>query len=181
MATVQESVDTRGRERAGEGNHDQYGDRKIVTRKSKWRQAFGLLVVAAAVTVVGPAFADGVTCGKPCVIEYSAGGNVLGFRQQGQQFAAHSTPVIVDGPCLSACTLLVDEARGNVCITDRAVFGYHQSFADRDGERTYTPLEYKTPGLGAYLENHGGEPKGVYLMMPFAEAKAFYQPCAGAS
>ena len=142
----------------------------------------GPLALAAALTMaVGPALADGVTCGKPCVIQYSAGGNVLGFRQQGQQFAAQQTPVIVDGPCLSACTLLVDEARGNVCITSRAVFGYHQSFADRDGERSFTPLSYKTPGLGAFIETHGGLPKNVFLMVPFAEAKAFYQPCAGAS
>jgi hypothetical protein len=152
-----------------------------VTRKSKLRFAFGPLLVAAAMAAVSPAFADGVTCGKPCVIEYSAGGNVLGFRLQGQKLASQSTPVIVDGPCLSACTLLVDEARSNVCITDRAVFGYHQSFSDRDGERSYVPLEYKTPGLGAFLDGHGGEPKGVFLMVPFAQAKAFYQPCAGAS
>jgi hypothetical protein len=153
----------------------------IVTRKSKWRLAFGPVLFAAAMAAVGPAFADGVTCGKPCVIEYSGGGNVLGFRLQGQELAAKRTPVIVDGPCLSACTLLLDEARGNVCITDRAVLGYHQSYADRDGVRSYAPLEYKTPGLGAYLEDHGGAPKGVFLMVPFAEAKAFYQPCAGAS
>ena len=140
-----------------------------------------MLAAAAALTAVGPALADGVKCGKPCVIEYSAGGNVLGFRLQGQDLAAQKTPVIVDGPCLSACTLLVDEARGNVCITDRAVLGYHQSYADNDGGRSYTPLQYKTPGLGAFLENHGGEPKGVFLMVPFAQAKAFYQPCAGAS
>jgi hypothetical protein len=154
---------------------------KTVTRKSNLQLAFGPLLFAAALATVGPAFADGVTCGKPCVIQYSAGGNVLGFRLQGQDLAAHSIPVIVDGPCLSACTLLVDEARGNVCITDRAVFGYHQSFADNGGARSYVPLEYKTPGLDAYLEGHGGLPKGPFLMVPFAQAKAFYHPCAGAS
>ena len=149
-----------------------------MTRKSKLSFAFGPLLFAAALVAGGPALAAGVTCGKPCVITFSAGGNVLGFREQGQELAAHSTPVIVDGPCLSACTLLVDEARSNVCITDRAVFGYHQSYADRGGERSYTPLEYKTPGLDAYLEGHGGEPQGRFLMVPFAQAKAFYQPCA---
>jgi hypothetical protein len=181
MATVEDSVDIVGIGRVGARNHSQQRGFGLVTRTSKWRLALGPLLIAAAFTAASPALADGVTCGKPCVIQYSAGGNVLGFRLQGQELAAHSTPVIVDGPCLSACTLLVDEARGNVCITDRAVFGYHQSFADRDGERSYTPLEYKTPGLDAFLENHGGEPKGVFLMVPFAQAKAFYQPCAGAS
>ena len=152
-----------------------------MSQKSNWRPALGPLLIAAALMVAGQAYADGVSCGKPCVIGYSAGGNVLGFRQQGQQLAAQHTPVIVDGPCLSACTLLVDEARGNVCITDRAVFGYHQSYeSDSKGGRLYTPLAYQTPGLGSYLENHGGEPKGVFLMVPFGEAKAFYQPCPGA-
>lgn len=151
-----------------------------MTSKSKWRLGLGPVLIAAALLAAGQALADGVSCGKPCVIQYSAGGNVLGFRLQGQELAARHTPVIVDGPCLSACTLLVDEARGDVCLTNRAVLGYHQSFADLKEGRAYTPLEYKTPGLATYLDNHGGEPKGVFLMVPFTEAKAFYQPCAGA-
>jgi len=152
-----------------------------LTQKSKWRSALSPLVISLAWLAAGYAGAAAIGCGKPCVIEFSAGGNVLGFREQGKQLAAQHMPVIVDGPCLSACTLLVDEARLNVCITDRAVFGYHQSHStDGAGGEHYEALEYQTPGLGAYLKSRGGQPQGVFLMVPFGEAKAFYQPCPGA-
>lgn len=58
-----------------------------------------------------------IPCSNPCVIEFSPGGVVDLFEAEGRQLAADKTQVIVDGPCISACTILVDLARANVCIT----------------------------------------------------------------
>ncbi len=137
-----------------------------------------LVALLAALTCAPTAGAAAIICGKPCVIEFSGGGYVSSFRAQGRDLAARHTPVIVDGPCLSACTVLVDEDRMNVCITDRAVLGYHQGRSDVDG--AYSVQTYETPGLSDFLEAHGGEPQKVFLMVPFAQAKAFYPPCPGA-
>jgi hypothetical protein len=137
-----------------------------------------LLVLLVWLFGASTAGAAAIVCGKPCVIEFSGGGYVVSFRVQGRDLANKHTPVIVDGPCLSACTVLLDEARVNVCITNRAVLGYHQSRSDVDG--TYETLVYETPGLSDYLRAHGGEPQKAFLMVPFAQAKAFYQPCPGA-
>jgi hypothetical protein len=114
-------------------------------------------------------------CSNPCVISGSPGGIIDTFAAEGRQLLADKTPVIVDGPCLSACTVLVDEARANVCITRQAVLGYHKA---SDG----TDIEYKTPGLNEYIKLHGGLPdpdSGHLLLLNFNEAKAFYTPCIG--
>lgn len=140
------------------------------------------LVFAMTLTMTPAPSPIGIDCGRPCVIEGSEGGKVGGFRNQGRDLANAKTPVIVDGPCLSACTLLVDADRANVCLTSRAVLGYHQSWwDDAKGVRHYDVLTYETPGLNAYLDAHGGEPQaGPLLMLSFDDAKVFYPPCAGA-
>lgn len=126
----------------------------------------------------------GVDCGEPCVIESSPGGDVMGFRLQGLRLKARGTPVIVDGECASACTLLIDVDRANVCLTTRAVLEYHQGhYFDHDGKDVFIPLHFETPGLQQYFESRGGLPasRDDVLVVPFSEAKQFYKPCAGAS
>src|ERR1700742_3093119 len=67
-----------------------------------------------------------VACGNPCVIEDDGGGIIDTYAAEGRLLAAEHIPVIVDGPCMSACTVLVDMARNDVCVTTRALLGYHQ-------------------------------------------------------
>lgn len=129
---------------------------------------------------------DGIGDGKPLVIESSMGGSVIQFQIKALQLFASGTPVIIDGPCMSACTLLVDVDRKNVCLTTKAILGYHKA-ANRNeqGEVTESfPLNYETPGLNAYLKSRGGLPEpdaANLLLMDFNQAKQFYKPCPGAS
>lgn len=120
-----------------------------------------------------------IGCGKPCVISFNPGGAIDLFEAEARELVAERTPVIVDGPCISACTILVDIARNYVCVTSHAVLGYHQwSMGDEHGDVTFS-----TPGLNAYIKAHGGEPtpdSGRLLMMNFSEARHFYKPCQGA-
>lgn len=125
-----------------------------------------------------------VPCSNPCIIQFSPGGVIDVFAAEGRQLAADHTQVIVDGPCISACTLLVDLARANVCVTRNAVLGYHQwSMEEPDGADKHGDISYDTPGLNAYLKARGGLPytpdSGHILMLNFAEASRFYRPCAG--
>jgi hypothetical protein len=61
-------------------------------------------------------------------IEASPGGKALNFiaffevlRQSGQR-------IVVDGPCLSACTLVLSTIpRDRICVTKRAIFGFHSA------------------------------------------------------
>ena len=124
-----------------------------------------------------------IVCGNPCVIEDDGGGIVDTYAAQGRLAATGNVPVIVDGPCLSACTLFVDLDRNNVCITERVLLGYHQARRQNpDGTMVFENIDYTTPGLNAYIKVHGGLPepdKGHLLMLNFAEASQFYRPCKG--
>lgn len=127
-----------------------------------------------------------IPCGRPCVIEGSPGGIIDLFIAEANDLKDAGTPVIVDGPCISACTLLVDIDRANVCLTTNAAFGFHQSsFNHGDGTVEHGQVSYETPGLDAYIKAHGGEPNtdatGHILVVPFGEMKKFYRPCDGAA
>lgn len=125
----------------------------------------------------------GIGNGRPLVIEYSPGGSVIAFAMKAGYLIFNKIPVIVDGPCMSACTILIDMDRANVCLTSNAVFGYHQAFyEDEEGTYHYFPIPFETPGLNKFLDAHGGEPADhlTILAVPFEFMKQFYRPCAGA-
>jgi hypothetical protein len=128
----------------------------------------------------------GIGAGRPLIIEGSPGGDVIAYRLKGLDLAYHHVPVILDGLCASACTLLVDLARADACITTEAIFALHQEEETRldlrTGKKTtrYRPLVYETPGLNAYIERRGGLPRDDVMIMGFNELKAFYKPCPGA-
>lgn len=119
-------------------------------------------------------------CGRPCVITESDGGSMLSFEAVALQLMANKVPIVVDGPCFSACTLLVDMARDQVCITSNAVLGYHQAFITVGEDTKYRPIHYTTPGLEDYFKAHGGMPADRYdlLLMPFWDAQKFYKVCS---
>lgn len=133
---------------------------------------------AKAETYVGPA--GDFECGRPCVIVESDGGSVISFRIVALQLASNHVPIVVDGPCLSACTILVDMDRDQVCITSNAVFGYHQEYWSENGTTKYKPIKYTTPGLEDYFKSKGGVPAdaGDLLLMPFEDASKFYKVCS---
>jgi len=121
-----------------------------------------------------------VACGNPCVIEDDGGGIIDLYAAEGRLLAAEHIPVIVDGPCMSACTVLVDEVRDNVCVTSKALLGYHQSFMIKSGVPIFGPMTYETPGLNEYLASRGGLPtpdSGHMLLLNAIEAERFYKPC----
>lgn len=127
-----------------------------------------------------------IVCDSPCVISYSLGGVSRDFEAQAQDLRRAHTPIIVDGPCISACTILVDDARELVCITPRAWFGYHMGTKNYGMQPVgvplrpasdYVPHSYSTPGLNAWIKREGGLPKETLLRLDFDQAKAFYRVC----
>lgn len=122
-----------------------------------------------------------IKCGRPCVISNEPGGVIYEHRLQAYALLASNTPIIVDGPCASACTLLVDTARKNVCLTTRAVLLFHKGRrVKNDGTvESYMDLHY-TPLVRRWIDEQGGLPTEDLLVMPFSEAKRFYKPCPGA-
>src|SRR4030042_6125294 len=98
-----------------------------------------IFCVALSLVVIGPAFAD-------VRILSSAGGVAGSYLNFFAQVRKSGQRVVIDGPCLSACTLVLSTVpRSRICVTQRAVLGFHaplvvdqksgRSFRSRDATR----------------------------------------------
>jgi hypothetical protein len=114
----------------------------------------------------------------------SQGGQVGPFLDMFDKVAASGERVIIDGPCMSACTLVLSVVpHERICVTRRAVLGFHAARSmDRRG-RTYAEPEASQLVLDAYPDQvrnwiirHGGLTSRV-LLLRGRELSAMYRPC----
>jgi hypothetical protein len=93
------------------------------------------------------------------------GGEVASYIQKFQQIRASGQQVVIDGPCLSACTLLTGIIpRDHVCITHRAVLGFHAASYYDDVSRSLVPtregsrlvMRFYPPEIKSWIMRHGG-------------------------
>jgi hypothetical protein len=98
-------------------------------------------------------------------------------RQSGQR-------VIIDGPCLSACTLVLSAIpEDRICITRRAILGFHAArWLDQQGQLYAAPDEtrllattYPAPIRGWIERNGGLTEKPIFLRS--RQLAAFYPRC----
>lgn len=83
----------------------------------------------------------------------SPGGQVGPFIELFDKVRESGERVVIDGPCLSACTLvLMTVPADRICVTRRAVLGFHAARSiDRRG-RMYAEPEASKAVLEAYPE-----------------------------
>jgi hypothetical protein len=117
-------------------------------------------------------------------IEASGGGVVTNYldlfavvRQSGQR-------VVIDGPCLSACTLVLSTIpRNRICVTRRAVLGFHAPrLIDENGRQYWAPelthavaVTYPAP-VRDWISRHGGLTQRLILLRG-RELAALYPVC----
>ena len=111
------------------------------------RTAFARLIfLAALLGAVGlmPVHAEVRILGSP-------GGQVGPFLDLFERVRASGETVAIDGPCLSACTLVLSVVPNDrICATRRAVLGFHAARSiDRRG-RLYAEPEASEAVLDAY-------------------------------
>ena len=103
--------------------------------------------------------------------------NLVALRGSGER-------VIIDGPCLSACTMLLGVIpRERICVTSRARLGFHAAWhPGTDGhpitsrEATQLLMEIYPEHVRAWIKERGGlSPKMMYLSG--RELAAMYQTC----
>ncbi|HEV2954703.1 MAG TPA: hypothetical protein VGX95_01175 [Xanthobacteraceae bacterium] len=126
---------------------------------------------------VAPAFAEVRILSSP-------GGEVTGYLRLFEAVRATGERVVIDGPCLSACTLLLSTIPNDrICVTRRAVLGFHAARAvDRRG-RIYAAPEatrvvaatYPAP-VRAWIRRHGGLTARLILLRG-RELAAIYPRC----
>ena len=71
----------------------------------------------------------------------SPGGEVGSFLDLFERVRESGERVVIDGPCLSACTLVLSVVPGDrICVTRRAVLGFHAARSiDRRGRMYAEP------------------------------------------
>ena len=78
------------------------------------------------------------------------GGEISSYVLTFKKMRAAGERVVIDGPCLSACTLLTGIVPHNrVCVTKRAVLGFHAASYYNDVSRSLVPTRAGTLALSA--------------------------------
>lgn len=143
------------------------------------RTAMKTLLLAAMLcgTIAPPAHAE-------IRILSSPGGAVAPFLELFARVRASGERVVIDGPCLSACTLVLSMVPDErICVTRRAVLGFHAARSiDRRG-RVYAEPEasrlvleaYPTPVRG-WISRRGGLSSRL-LLLRGRELAAIYPAC----
>ena len=114
----------------------------------------------------------------------SPGGEVGSFLNLFDRVRESGERVVIDGPCLSACTLVLSTVPNErICVTRRAVLGFHGARSmDRRG-RMYAEPEASKAVLEAYpapvrnwISRRGGLTSRL-LLLRGRELAAIYPSC----
>jgi hypothetical protein len=114
----------------------------------------------------------------------SPGGKVGPFLDLFESVNRSGERVVIDGPCLSACTLVLSIVPSErICVTRRAILGFHAARSvDRRG-RTYAEPEASELVLEAYpgpvrdwIVRRGGLTSRL-LLLRGRDLKAMYRSC----
>ena len=114
----------------------------------------------------------------------SPGGRVGPFLELFEQVRASGERVVIDGPCLSACTLvLMALPRSRICVTPRAVLGFHAATSrDWQGRHVHEPeateavLAAYPPRVRQWIVRQGGLSSRT-LLLRGKELSAMYPRC----
>ena len=114
----------------------------------------------------------------------SRGGQVGPFLDLFEQVRASGERVVIDGPCLSACTLVLSLVPSErICVTRRAVLGFHAARSvDRRGRMYAEPeaselvLEAYPTAVRGWIRNRGGLTSRL-LLLRGRELAAIYPTC----
>ena len=139
-----------------------------------------------AAALVGAAFAAlTVTTAHSTVrIVSDPGGQIGPYLENLQALRSSGERVIIDGPCLSACTMVLGVIpHERICVTPRAKLGFHAAWNPGDNGRPVTSraatqllMDIYPERVRAWIKERGGlSPKMMYLSG--RELAAMYQPC----
>ena len=111
---------------------------------------------------------------KSCIVNYNPGGSVPDFYAASDVISKRmDVKIIINGECISACTLLSDLNIDQVCITPEAKFRYHTTTEEE------IPFGFSQWTLD-WVNSQGGFPSlysGKLLDMKYDVAKNHWKTC----
>jgi hypothetical protein len=147
----------------------------------KWQVALAGALTAAVLTLAAfpnPAFADVRVTGD-------LGGEVTSYIRKFQEIRESGERLVIDGPCLSACTLFAAFVPPDqVCVTRRAVLGFHGATLYDDARHRLVPTRRGTalvmhvypPEIRNWIARHGGLTQRI-IMMRGHDLAALFRTC----
>jgi hypothetical protein len=141
------------------------------------RKAFVTIALLATVLCAPPAYAEVRILASP-------GGQVGPFIDLFERVRASGERVVIDGPCLSACTLVLSVVPDDrICVTRRAILGFHAARSiDRRGRMYAEPeasalvLEAYPAAVRGWIRRRGGLTSRL-LLLRGRELAAIYPSC----
>ncbi len=138
---------------------------------------FVAIMMAVLALMARPAHADVRIIASP-------GGQVGPFLDLFEQVRQSGERVVIDGPCLSACTLVLSIVPNErICVTRRAVLGFHAARSiDRRGriyaepEASEAVLETYPAPIRDWIIRRGGLTSRL-LLLRGRELAAIYRSC----
>jgi hypothetical protein len=113
------------------------------------------------------------------------GGEVAAYVHKYQEIRDSGERVVIDGPCLSACTLLTGIVpRSHVCVTSRAMLGFHAASYMDDTSQQLVPtragsrvvMRLYPPEIRHWIERHGGLTPHM-IQLRGRQLTSMYQTC----
>jgi hypothetical protein len=135
----------------------------MITARDTMRRL--ILTAILSLLAAAPAAAD-------LRIVASPGGEVSSYLKMIATMRDSGQRIVIDGPCYSACTLLLSEIPANrLCVTRRAVLGFHAArWIDGEGREYAAPEETRLvlagypPAVRAWIQRRGGlKRKPIFL------------------
>jgi len=126
----------------------------------KWQALAAGALASALATVV----ASSVAWAEVRIVN-DPGGEVAAYVKKYEQLRDSGQQVVIDGPCLSACTLLTGIIpKDRICITKRAMLGFHAASYYDDVSRSFVPtrsgsrvvMKLYPEEIRSWIERHGG-------------------------
>ena len=139
-----------------------------------------------AALVLGAAIAASSISIAPAAVRIKAdpGGQIGPYLENLVALRSSGERVIIDGPCLSACTMVLGVIpRERICVTSRARLGFHAAWHPDNNGRPVTSrvatrllMEIYPEDVRSWLAKQGGlSPRMKYLAG--RELTAMYSPC----
>ena len=126
------------------------------------------VLVGIAASVVSTSYAEATIW-----ITGDKGGTILEYAERYRQAREAGEHVIIDGDCLSACTMVIGMIpHDRVCATPKAVLGFHAAFRrTADGgtvastDATKFMMNAYPPELRKWINQHGGLTTQMIFLM----------------
>ena len=139
-----------------------------------------VLIAIAASIVIAPSVAS-----AEVRIVSDPGGEVSAYIRKFHEVRDTGQRVVIDGPCLSACTLLTGIVPADhVCVTQRAVLGFHAASYYDDASRALVPtregsalvMHLYPAQVRNWIVHHGGLTPHL-IELRGRELSALYRTC----